>query len=146
MGSLSYVYDIENQATSLHIPWDLDYTWVDYWFCEAVNHTLIYGFDIEQHCINSNSVVDKLFDQNVAFRKRGCDKYVAFRMGSRSDEAIFAMLNEHEDEIFASGVYYRDMNRWPNGSYVNHANELDEFKSYVKRRLQICDEHYGYLH
>jgi hypothetical protein len=52
------------------------------------------------------------------------------------------MLDEYEEDIYGSGAYRRDMERWPDGSYSNPDKGLDTFRKYVFDRLEKLDEYY----
>ena len=50
------------------------------------------------------------------------------------------LLDNYEINIFDSGAYIRDKNRWPDGSYVDdNSVKLSNFKLYVKERLKHMD-------
>ena len=52
------------------------------------------------------------------------------------------MLRDFERNIFDSGAYLRDMDRWPDGSYGNPDLKLSVFTEYVLARLHAMDEYY----
>ena len=51
------------------------------------------------------------------------------------------MLNEYESQIFDSGAYEREANRWPHAHYIEKEEKLSLFKAYVKERLKVMDEY-----
>ena len=84
-------------------------------------------------------------------------KYDTLRKNAWSDESILAMLDSYEQDIFKSGAYYREMERWPSGSYIgksyvgegdideNTADDLTIFKEYVLSRLHYFDNYVATL-
>ncbi|MCR4658084.1 MAG: hypothetical protein K5770_17940, partial [Lachnospiraceae bacterium] len=63
--------------------------------------------------------------------------------GPWSDDRILGMLDEYEAQIFDSGAFLRDMERWPDGNYEDPRYKLSVFKDYVLRRLEYCDGFFG---
>ena len=54
------------------------------------------------------------------------------------------MLDSCEADIFGSGAFIRDKERWPEGIYTDEGN-LEAFKEYVHARLEYLDGYYGRL-
>ena len=57
---------------------------------------------------------------------------------------INSFLDQYEDDIFDSGAYLRDMERWPDGLYEDPEVKLSVFREYVMKRLSYVDSDYGY--
>jgi hypothetical protein len=57
-------------------------------------------------------------------------------------ENLNSMLDEYEKDIYGSGAYLREMERWPDGSYWKPETGLDTFREYVAERLEKLDEYY----
>ena len=71
------------------------------------------------------------------------ERYRELRKNEWSDPAVMAILDAFEEDIFSSGAYIRDLNSWPQSSHSKDIHNLDEFKSYVLKRLHYCDTYYG---
>ena len=76
---------------------------------------------------------------------RYLDRYRELRAGAWSEQAILEQLDNYEAQIFDSGAYVRDRERWVNGSYVETRTRLSGFKRYVLARLEAMDEYYESL-
>ena len=55
------------------------------------------------------------------------------------------MLDGCEQDIFGSGAYLRDMERWPEGSYQDPELGLSVFREYVHGRLRSMDQYMSSL-
>ncbi len=148
---------VKNQYFSLHSkhgkvmamysPWDMDNTWGNTWrddflineqqpytVSEKYNHVMESGI-VNQLIVNGDdSIWGKIFDKYQYLRKNGW-----------SDENISSLLDEYEENIFLSGAYLRDMERWPEGAYVDAAIGLSTFRAFVIGRLQETDEYFKRL-
>ena len=49
------------------------------------------------------------------------------------------MIDALEQDIYGSGAYLRDMERWPDGTYQDPALGLSVFKDYVLKRYTSMD-------
>lgn len=127
----------------LYTPWDMDITWGNTWSPTADNLTIPYALDASFHRLMESGPLYRLLmrhDENAWTAY--LNKYEEYRNGSWSDETIKDMLKEYEHQIFDSGAYLRDMNRWPEGSYEDPALRLSVFEQYVLTRLNEMDDYY----
>lgn len=67
------------------------------------------------------------------------------RKDAWSEETLILMLTEYERQIFDSGAFLRDMERWPDGAYGEPEKKLSVFIQYVKDRLHSADAFYEFL-
>ena len=67
------------------------------------------------------------------------ERYTELRAGGWSEETIDAMLDGYERDIYGSGAYIRDMERWPDGNYQDPEAGLSIFREYVHERLSSMD-------
>ena len=127
----------------LYTPWDMDITWGNTWRPEADNLTVPYALDASMHRLMESGPLYLLLTRNdeIAWGAY-LGKYEELRMGKWSDETIENMLRDFERNIFDSGAYLRDMDRWPDGSYGNPDLKLSVFTEYVLARLHAMDEYY----
>ncbi|MDO4304541.1 MAG: CotH kinase family protein [Bacillota bacterium] len=127
----------------LYTPWDMDITWGNAWAQDAWNLTVPYALTpASNKVMESGSLYKLLINHNENAWTAYLNKYDELRNKLWSDEAIMNMLDEYESQIFASGAYRRDMDRWPDGSYEDPKLELSVFRQYVLDRLHELDAYY----
>lgn len=134
-------------AKGLYAPWDLDLTWGNHYIgVLSENFTYPYGIREDFNCIVESGILYQLMiNGDAAVWERVFEKYHAFRENEWSDEAINALIDKYEADIFESGAYLRDMERWPEGTYGNASDELSVFRAYVMNRLREADLYYERL-
>ncbi|MCM1175605.1 MAG: CotH kinase family protein [Blautia sp.] len=138
----------EKEGTkAFYAPWDLDLTWGNHYIGVAEeNFTYPYAHSADYNCIIESGYMNQLMiNGDRAVWERIFEKYRIFRENGWSEEAVNAMLDEYEADIFGSGAYLRDMERWPGGTYGNTADELRVFRTYVMDRLREADLYYERL-
>ncbi len=127
----------------LYTPWDLDITWGNVWVHDAPNYTVAYGLTPADSVIwTSGSLYELLSNGNREVRERYLARYRELRAGAWSEEALLEQLDCLEAQIFDSGAYVRDRERWDGGSYVSDETRLSSFKQYVLDRLAAMDHYY----
>ena len=127
---------------ALFAPWDMDYSWGNTWVPEyEVNRTAPYGADVTDHVWIKSGYLSRLMDSgDPDIWQAFFEKYKSLRAGGWSEETIGKLLDEYEADIYDSGAYLRDMERWPDGTYGDPAEKLDRFRSYVAERLTVMDQ------
>ena len=55
------------------------------------------------------------------------------------------MIDGYERDIYGSGAYVRDMERWPDGNYQDPEAGLSIFREYVHARLRSMDSYISSL-
>lgn len=138
----------EREGTKgLYAPWDLDLTWGNYYIgVISENFTYPYACQEDFNCIiESGYLYQLLINGDASVWKRIFEKYHMFRENEWSEERINEMIDIYEADIFESGAYLRDMERWPDGTYGDAADELSLFRAYVMNRLQETDLYYERL-
>lgn len=128
--------------TVLYTPWDMDYSWSG----NVQDSSLLYSITIDENYIMGLNPVNRLHEMGdspihdlVKLRFR------VLRRESWSDDNVTQMLDELEKDIFDSGAFLRDRDRWPEGNYVDPALKLSKFKEYVTSRLGYLDWYYNDL-
>ena len=125
-----------DQYRYLFTPWDLDLTWgltfTEYEMDESRN----YAFGFGPFAVYFPEESEEVF-QMLSLR------YRELRKNEWSDQAVTAILDAFEDDIFSSGAYIRDLEIWPDSIHSKDTRNLDEFKSYVLKRLHYCDTYFG---
>ena len=137
----------EDGPTALYAPWDMDLTWGN-WFANDLSVNLVtpYALGPSNHVLMQSGYLNQiLVNGDKAAWDKIYEKYTELRGTAWSWEAIGAMLDEYEREIYLSGAYLREMDRWPDGTYADAADGLNTFRSYVQERLREMDRYYEEL-
>lgn len=146
----NYYVLLQNQKEgikALYAPWDLDLTWGNQYIgILSENYTRPYMYPEDYNCIIESGYLNQLMlNGDTTVWKRVFEKYHTLRENGWSEENMNAMLDKYEAEIFDSGAYLRDMERWPDGTYGNAADKLDVFRTHVMNRLREADLYYERL-
>lgn len=128
----------------MYTPWDLDLTFGNMWTEEiALNQTSEYGVDGQGNHEVTGDVVRRLkIIGDDKIRDELSNRYKELRMGVWSDEKIREMISVYETEIYDSGAFRRDRERWPDGNYNEDWEKLSVFRDYVLNRLKAMDVKY----
>ncbi len=136
----------DGRLTGLYAPWDMDISWGNIWEADAPLFTVPYGISADVNYVMESEFLDQLIrDGDEAVWDRIYEKYRQLRSSAWSEERLNAMLDQYEADIYASGAYLRDMERWPGGHYAEAADGLGTFRRYVMERLQEMDAYYDRL-
>ncbi len=133
----------ETGSKILYTPWDLDISWgnITNTFNPSVkNYTMPYVLDVDDNSyemtVNPVSVLREKDPQILRLIKK---RYSELRTDGWSETAIDILLDDFEQDIFSSGAYLREMERWPEGSYEDPSLGLSVFREYVHNRLHSMD-------
>ena len=135
----------------LFTPWDLDMSWgnvTNTYNPSVKNVTCPYFLDVNDNSyemtVNPVSILREKDSGIVGLIQ---EQYAQLRAESWSEQVIDDMLDGYEQDIYGSGAYLRDMERWPDGSYQEHPEAgLSIFREYVHGRLRSMDEYIAGLH
>ena len=132
------------KITSMMAPWDMDLTFGNDWSDDfSLNHTLVYSLSPKDSRPFFYGYYGQiLLNGDTDLAKTVGDTYKALRADAWSDKRISALIDEYEAEIYGSGAFVRDRERWPEGTYNDPAEGLGKFKKYVLDRLKACDSYY----
>ncbi len=134
----------EKGVKGLFAPWDMDRTWGNHCDESSVSDVLAYYNSPEENFIlNCGYFAQIIKNDKDTYNRLLSEKYEILRHGAWSDDRIFEMLDEYEAQIFDSGAFLRDKERWPGGSFEEPKIKLSRFKEYVSERLEYCDNYYG---
>ena len=126
----------------LFTPWDMDISWGNILKNRSKNNTKPYGVSSNNNSyemgLNPISVLRK---QDPAINNLITETYTELRNDGWSDETIDKMIDGFELDIYGSGAYLRDMERWPDGSYQDPALGLSIFRQYVHERFASMDQY-----
>ena len=134
-------------AKALYAPWDLDLTWGNQYIgVLSSNYTAPYANPTDFNCIIESGYISQLIiNGDASIWDMIFEKYCTLRESKWSENNINKLLDEYEADIFDSGAYLRDMERWPEGTYGNAEEQLNTFRTYVMNRLQETDLYYSRL-
>jgi hypothetical protein len=139
--------DSLGRMKTLYCPWDLDATWGNEFKETALNRFAQYSHPAEYNFFMEDTYLEQvLVNADTDTLDRFIAAYRELRSGAWSDESITAMLDSYEKDIFGSGAYLREMERWPDANYVEDPQKgLTRFKSYVLERLAEYDGYFDRL-
>lgn len=130
----------ENGNRFLYTPWDMDRTWgmqVDF---KTWDDTLALADPDENKydmTVNPVSVLIRNGDPEVI--KLVKDEYSSLRENEWSEQAINSLLDDFERDIFTSGAFLRDSEKWPNSKHSDPNRALNNFREYVHQRFHSMD-------
>jgi hypothetical protein len=138
--------DKENGIKILYAPWDMDISWGNKWVDDGDrNFTESHYFLPEDNFTGEFGYYEEiLINNDTDLLEKTAEKYAWLRSDKWSFENIDKMLDSCEADIFGSGAFVRDKERWPEGIYTDEGN-LEAFKEYVHARLEYLDGYYGRL-
>jgi hypothetical protein len=126
----------------IYTPWDMDQSWGNIWNDEMLNFCEPYGITSDRNVIMESGCVDALIKRgDESIIKKIVERYEYLRKNEWSEDAINDMLDEYEEDIYASGAYLREQDRWEDGTYSNSDVGLSTFRQYVMERLSYMDEY-----
>lgn len=135
----------KNQNSSykmIYAPWDMDISWGnDY------EDSVMYPYAIppsQNWFMEVGGIAPLIAANDPDIEDLIQQKYRNLRDTVWSREMINSFLDQYEDDIFDSGAYLRDMERWPDGLYEDPEVKLSVFREYVMKRLSYVDSDYGY--
>lgn len=130
----------------LYSPWDMDQAWGNIWANEGRNWCEPYGVAPEDNYIlQCGSIAELVNRQDQTIWKMIVNRYWELREEKWSNEHINELIDGYEVDIYQSGAYLRDMERWPEGSYTDPEKGLSDFRQYVIERLRYTDMYYASL-
>ncbi|MCQ2548452.1 MAG: CotH kinase family protein [Lachnospiraceae bacterium] len=133
----------KDRILGIYCPWDMDISWGNDWDISAKNYTIPYAINPDLNNIFISGYFGQLLLINdLQAWQFVVQKYQTLREGPWAQERVIELLDEYERDIFDSGAYTRDMERWPDGSYLaDLADRLSLFKEYVVARLAEMDKY-----
>ncbi len=144
-GTIKNMYLLLNKEEGgirmLYAPWDMDYalgnTWVPEW---EENRTAPYGMTADVNVWMKKGYLNQLMaTRDQELWQFIFEKYKSLRADGWSEAKINLLLDEYEQDIYGSGAYLREMDRWPEGTYGDPAEGMSRFRAYVADRLQFMD-------
>lgn len=131
---------------ALYAPWDMDISWGNGWTPYEKNNVDPYAVKPETNVVMECGYLGQLLANDPdGLWEKILEKYHFLRANGWSDENINAMIDEYEADIYGSGAYRRDMERWTGGNYMEPSDGLETFRAYAMRRLEEMDLYYERL-
>lgn len=136
-----------NKLSSLYLPWDMDISWGNYWTGDLdINFTIPYGINAKENYLFEQGYLNQIIVNNdTDIARKIFSKYEKLRKGAWSEENILKLLDKYEKDIYGSGAFIRDKERWPDGHYNLAGEGLGRFKEYVLERLTETDAYMARL-
>ena len=125
----------------LYTPWDMDISWgnrINSYSRETYPYAIDPDDNSYEMAVNPVSVLRKS-DPNVVRLIR--QRYAELRAGGWSDRKIDEMIDGFEQDIYGSGAYLRDLDRWPGSAGQDPELKLSRFREYVHKRLDSMDKY-----
>ena len=129
----------------LFTPWDMDMTWGNQWSNTEKNNTSSYLRKANDNKYEMTMNPTSILINESATVNRVKSRYAELRADKWSNQHIDAMLTGFEEDIYGSGAYLRDMERWPEGNYMDPDLGLSVFREYVFERFASMDDYIAAL-
>ena len=125
----------------LFAPWDMDIYWGNINDETAKNMTIPYAMSPDDNSLEMTvNPVSILRETDPDVNEMIKERYAELRSDVWSDQKINEMLDGFEQDIYDSGAYLRDIERWPDGSIQDPDLKLSKFREYVHRRFNAMDK------
>ncbi|MCR5223942.1 MAG: CotH kinase family protein, partial [Bacilli bacterium] len=143
------MYLVIKNNKALYIPWDMDQSFGNIWFevveknVEKSNFIAIYGHPVDDNSseYNMNSIGKLKQLDSTGIINMIIDKYSILKKEYFNKKVLDSILDEYENNIFMSGAFNRDINKWPESTHNDKYNSLDTFRKYVDDRLYYMDKY-----
>ncbi|WP_158589521.1 CotH kinase family protein [Butyrivibrio sp. CB08] len=124
----------------LYAPWDMDYSFGRYFSDESDLGEAYVLSPEDMSLINAGIVGNVIRVDQEAFSEKLREKYLGIRATTWSDEHIDELIGMYEDELFSSGAYLRECDRWKIADTQIKEARLSRFRSFVHDRLLAMDK------
>ncbi len=130
-----------NRNVILYTPWDYDMCMGNIYGVNGKNFTLPYYVKVDESIdfkFNAIGSLQKLNDKKINDLIK--DRYKELRSTYWSEEHLEELISGYSKQIYDSGAFNRDKNKWHDGSFNEESEKLTKFKEYVFDRLKYTDE------
>ena len=120
------------------LPWDMDQTFGNAW---QGSLPLLTGEDYTQYGAFRDEwwVTNNLLKKGRAgFNSLLQTRYRELRRGALSEDTLLSIVDDCERQLDASGVLYREQERWPEGAQDTNTSPL---KGYIRSRMKEMDRY-----
>lgn len=134
----------DGQEKVLYTPWDMDITWGLQWTGDAeTNLCKAYGVPSSQNTVwGLGNLPSLILNGDEEIWQLILEKYWTLRKDLWSEENLNTLIDGYEKDIYGSGAFLRDRERWQDGSYWDAERGLTDFREFVAERLQETDDYY----
>ena len=134
---------INGEMKMFYTPWDMDLTWGNAYSKPDHNWVDTYGYESDdiQRLMMQSPVYYLLEMGDEEIKELIRDRYDELRDAEWSTEYMMDMLSGFEADIFYSGAYERDRERWPDGTYNEAGTDLTRFREFVSQRMKFFDSY-----
>lgn len=121
-------------------PWDMDQTFGNKLDPTYKNFIRQYNIKVSYNHFMRLSPVSRLLELDDSdIKNKLVTRYNELRYSYWSEEYINKLLDKYEENIYGSGAFIRDKEKWPDGTYNNASDGLSIFREYVLNRLEYSD-------
>ena len=133
----------DGESVMLYTPWDLDQSFGNVWSNSEENWISPYGVKPSSNRIMKiNPVYMLMMYGDGSALERVKNRYNELRHGQWSEDNLNKLIDRYEKQIFDSGAYARDAERWPGSTKLEDPSvKLSLFREHVMSRLTYMDEY-----
>lgn len=132
-----------NSQVALYSPWDYDLSMGNIYEDGAIaaNAVLPYYVEVDKKIDFTFNCIGSLIRENdTNIIKLIKSRYKNLRETYWSEEHLEELISKYSKDIYDSGAYKREMQKWPHGTYSDDEKQkLKKFKKYVFERLKFVD-------
>ncbi|MCR5011049.1 MAG: CotH kinase family protein [Lachnospiraceae bacterium] len=134
------VWEEDGEWHILMIPWDLDLTWGN----RQKNEADLYDVPPDENVLSDDGPLHQvLVNGDPEIKNEIVEKYQTLRADAWSDEKVSGLLDRLEAQIYGSGAFKREIERWPDSNHNDPETGLDDFRVFVSERFAYLDSYYG---
>lgn len=126
----------DGKRVMLESPWDLDLTWGLRWNENLLLLSEVSGDPTVNPLPSASLIHTAVVGKSERIISLVKERYGLLRADKWSDEAIFELLNQHQQAVYGSGAILREHRRWPDAAYNE---ETEQLYDYIRQRLQMMD-------
>ena len=120
-------------------PWDLDLTF-GHEFSPDTRWRISEELSAPDRAYNPWPLpANRMISLSPEFRHTVLDRWHELRASEWSDEALSALLDEYEQQIFGSGAMARERERWPDAP---SSEDLSQLRAWLRARLAYLDGYF----
>ena len=124
---------------ALYTPWDLDITFGNASDKMVNNNTIPYRYNYNYALDEYDNPIMKL--NSSVIKEDIKNRYKELRNNAWSNDTLNSYIDEYEKDIYSSGAFLRDKDRWTEGNYNSSTEKLSKIKEFMKNRLTYSDEY-----
>jgi hypothetical protein len=132
---------------ALYIPWDLDMTFGASWNDHYRNGLMAYALDSDDNTVEypMDPLIFMREIDEESINREIKNRYDLVFGKTLTKEYINSIIDMYEKDIYYSGSYIRNKNRWPDSSQNLNNKNLDRFRSFVMNRYESLSNYINNL-